>query len=286
MSNETKESQALEVARPKLGLMRPIASPEDVISSHREASDMIKRALEVNRDYGAIPGTRQDKKTLLKPGAERLCIAFGLRPRFTIVQSEIDHNRYNEYVKYSKKQESYGLYRFVVKCELLMGEDVRGEGMGSCSSLESKYIDRPRDCENTIVKMAKKRAFVDAVLITLALSDRFSQDVGDEEIDNEPDEPIRSPPVERVKKPGLTQEDIKERIRAALDDLQLKDEARNQAVFRILRRKPTSIADLETVMMTLETESARKRLAEIQATSTQDPQEIEGEVVDQEGEEQ
>src|SRR5690606_23849470 len=56
---------------------------------------------------------------------------------------------------------------------------VIGSGMGSCSSLESKYISRPRDLENTILKMAKKRAYVDATLSTFGLSDQFTQDVED-----------------------------------------------------------------------------------------------------------
>src|SRR5690606_10620038 len=58
---------------------------------------------------------------------------------------------------------------------------VIGEGVGSCSTMESKYIDRPRDCENTALKMAKKRAYVDATLTTFGLSDQFTQDVEDME---------------------------------------------------------------------------------------------------------
>lgn len=77
---------------------------------------------------------------------------------------------------------SLGLYRYVVRCKLVnraTGEVV-GEGMASCSTMESKYIDRPRDCENTVVQMAQKRAMVRAVRNTLGLSNRFTQDVEDQ----------------------------------------------------------------------------------------------------------
>ena len=39
-------------------------------------------------DYGTIPGTK--KPTLLKPGAEKLCRLFNLRPNFNLIQSVVD----------------------------------------------------------------------------------------------------------------------------------------------------------------------------------------------------
>lgn len=80
---------------------------------------------------------------------------------------------------------SLGLYRYVVKCRLVnraTGEMV-GEGIASCSTLESKYIDRPRDCENTVLQMAEKRAMVRAVRTTLGLSDQFTQDIEERQDD-------------------------------------------------------------------------------------------------------
>ncbi len=83
--------------------------------------------------------------------------------------------------KMSEPGISRGLYRYVIRCRIYKGDDFVGEGLGSCSSLESKYIRSPRDCENTVLKMAKKRAMVDSVLDTFKLSDRFTQDVEEEE---------------------------------------------------------------------------------------------------------
>ena len=156
-------------------LLRPIAKPADFIAVHTETAALIRDALQEGQDYGKIPGTA--KNTLLKPGAERLCLAFGLRAAFEIMEQEVDHDRANPH---KGNQVSYGLYRYVVRC-VLHGPDGRevGQGIGSCSTLESKYVSRPRDSENTALKMAKKRALVDGVLSTLGLSDRFTQDVED-----------------------------------------------------------------------------------------------------------
>jgi len=116
-----------------------------------------------------------------------------------------------------EKGSSLGLYRYVVTCKLYRGDMCVGEGVGSCSSLESKYIRNPRDFENTVLKIAKKRSFVDAILTTLGLSDRFTQDA--EDIQNNRavvddtvpvvmdaefvPEPEPDPKVERAKEAGL-----------------------------------------------------------------------------------
>ncbi len=188
-----KETEALEVQRPEHSLMRPVVSPGHLVEVHKEVATLIANALERGRDYGTIPGAG-DKPTLLKPGAERLSIAFGTFPRYSIVASEIDHDRETEWIKRKKKWRnrefdgweeergsSLGLYRYVVRCELVRRADgaIVGDGLGSASTLESKYIDRPRDCENTVLKMAEKRALVAAVLNAFGLSDRFTQDVED-----------------------------------------------------------------------------------------------------------
>ena len=181
-------------------LLRPIAKAADFIAVHTETAALIRDALQKDRDYGKVPGTAKD--TLLKPGAERLCLAFGLRAAFEIMEQEVDHDRENRH----KGGVSYGLYRFSVRC-LVYGPDGRevGQGIGSCSSLESKYISRPRDSENTVLKMAKKRALVDAVLSTLGLSDRFTQDVEEMRANEDAAQPIPTGVSvdERVRNAGL-----------------------------------------------------------------------------------
>lgn len=189
-----------------VGLLRPVAPVGDIIRAQEETRDFIARALQVGRDYGVIPGTeRKDKdgkdiskKNLLKAGSERVCAGFGVRPDYQVLEQEIDHDREVPWKKSKKvwlnrhkgdrefRWEdttgfSTGLYRYVVLCTLIHVESgvIVGSGIGSCSTMEGKYVDRPRESENTVLKMAKKRAFVDATLTTFGLSDAFTQDLED-----------------------------------------------------------------------------------------------------------
>lgn len=181
---------------PRLGLLRPLASPAEIIVSQDEARALVAAALKEGRDYGKIPGV--DKPSLLKPGAERLNLAFGCAARFKVTEQEFDHDRVVEWRKVKKeftgprgnrtlvgetesRGTSLGLYRYVVECEIVHRETgiVVAACLGSCSTMESKYIDRPRDSENTIIKMAEKRALVGATLLAYGLSEQFTQDVED-----------------------------------------------------------------------------------------------------------
>ena len=179
----------------------------DVLAAQNAAREIIAKALTKDRDYGIIPGTGK-KPSLLKPGAERLCAAFGAAPTFQVEEREVNHDRQQEWTK--EKWEgsqgsrrkvtvsgtSTGLYRYVVRCTLVQRETgtVLGEGIGVCSTMESKYIDRPRELENTVLKMAEKRALIAATLITFGLSDQFTQDVEDM-TPGEPEEPADAPPA-------------------------------------------------------------------------------------------
>lgn len=188
------------VSRGQLGLLRPIAPVGEIIEAQNETRKFIHTALVDGRDYGVIPGTdrgtgqnKKPRKSMFKAGAERVNAAFGVVAEFDIVESEIDHDRPVEWEKEKWGSErgvkvlttgtSKGLYRYVYRCRLYKGDVLVGEGIGSCSTMENKYVDRPRDLENTVVKMAKKRAFVDATLTTFGLSDEFTQDYEDEDDD-------------------------------------------------------------------------------------------------------
>jgi hypothetical protein len=188
---------AVQTSARAVGLLRPIAAPGDVLSAQNETRAMVKAALQEGRDFGTVPGT--DKASLLKPGAERVALAFGCyygTPE--ILEREVDHDREVKWLKRRKKWRnahkgdreftweeeagmSFGLYRYVLRVPVInrsSGETV-GAGIGSCSTMEAKYVDRPRDSENTVLKMAHKRAVVGAALITFGLSDEFTQDTED-----------------------------------------------------------------------------------------------------------
>lgn len=175
--------------------------------------------------YGKIPGCG-DKPTLLKPGAEKLSMTFRLRP-------VIDNDR-----DVRVDDLGNGHREVTVYCHILnsVGDEL-ATGVGSCSTMESKYryrggekvptgekvpskywnlknagkiseakesiggdgygvakidgtwiicemgekMENPdiADTYNTVLKMAKKRAYVDGILSATAASDIFTQDIED-----------------------------------------------------------------------------------------------------------
>lgn len=175
------------------GLLRPVEDVEAVIKHQQEVREVAAKTLQEGRDYGSDHG---GKPSLYQPGADTMCSTFGSTPRFEIIESEVDHDREVQWTKRKKRWNngqfagwdeesgvSQGVYRYVVACEIVHRASgvVVGYGVGSCSSYESKYVDRPRELENTILKMAKKRAYVDATLTTFGLHDMFTQDLEDME---------------------------------------------------------------------------------------------------------
>lgn len=190
------------------------------------AARMKEAIMVADEDYGLIPGTK--KATLLKPGAEKLALAYGLTGRF-------GHS-----ITYGHAEDEPPI-TVVVDCFLhLGGHDgpVVAQGMGMASSFENRYrwrkggrvcpdcskegviwtkgrggqwwhpsdakpnggcganfpkddvrltsqetgqVENPDPFElgNTLLKMAEKRAYVDAVLRATASSGLFTQDMED-----------------------------------------------------------------------------------------------------------
>jgi len=133
---------------------------------------IVQSTLKEKKDYGIIPGT--DKPTLLKPGAEKILMMMGLRSEFEIVDSTRDWEK--------------GFFQYQVKCKLHKGDMLITEGFGACNTKEKKYAKSdPYTLDNTVLKMAKKRALIDATLLVASLSDIFTQDVEDlEDIEGTP----------------------------------------------------------------------------------------------------
>jgi len=182
--------------------------------------EVMQKVMKDGEHYGVIPGTK--KPTLLKPGAEKLCLTFRLDPQYDIIREVRDR----DFIAYT------------VRCDLThipSGQKI-ASGIGSCNSREAKYRyrnieeltetpvpreywkaksagdskemkrllgegmrarkneatgqwvlakssqvdnDNPWDLDNTLIKMACKRALVAAVLNGTAASDIFTQDVED-----------------------------------------------------------------------------------------------------------
>lgn len=140
------------------------------ISKITQFQKVVQTQLKQNHDFGVIPGT--PKPTLLKPGAEKLLMLLGLRSQFEIADSTRDFDK--------------GFFQYQVKCKLYHGDMLVTEGLGSCNNRERKYIKMdPYTMDNTVLKMAKKRALVDAALLVGSLSDIFTQDLEDMDLTGE-----------------------------------------------------------------------------------------------------
>lgn len=160
----------------------------------QQMQNVVQKTLKKGHDFGEVPGT--SKPTLLKPGGEKICMLFGLNPEYEFLQTTEDYDK--EFFSYN------------IRCTLFKNGQPVAQGVGSCNSKEKKYrfinvdeipenyvgqseqftdkygrtkykINNPDICSlvNTILKMAKKRAFIDAVLQVASLSEVFTQDIED-----------------------------------------------------------------------------------------------------------
>lgn len=106
--------------------VRDELSVEEVVAQVEKIQQVVALAMKKDEHYGVIPGTK--KPTLLKPGAEKLCLTFRLDPEYVVAEQFFDDRHY--YVR--------------ATCTLFhipTGNRV-ASGIGSCTSRESKYAYR------------------------------------------------------------------------------------------------------------------------------------------------
>ncbi len=180
-----------------------VMTVEQAVARLKEFQRFVDAVMVKDVDYGVIPGT--DKPTLLKPGAEKLCEMYGLAPVIQVTHRIEDWDK--------------PFFHYECRCELVSKRtgNIVAVGVGSCNSREKRYADRwvwpneiPAETDkshlqkrefvgkdgrklvkylwhnediytlvNTILKMAKKRALVDATLSATRSSGMFTQDVED-----------------------------------------------------------------------------------------------------------
>lgn len=263
---DAEVSQAMVAQEPTRAIAKPMNRPvltRDAIKIETEQRKLLGEFIKDNMvegidgDYGIIPGT--SKRTLLKPGAEKLIQLFYCTPRYTI----------------TSKVENYetGLFSYHFKCEILNNDGhIVAEGVGFASTYESKFRWKTseRTCPkcgkatiiagkeeygggwlcwakkggcnakftaedrsitdqqtgqeqnpdivdkiNTVYKIAKKRAVVDAAISLARCSDLFTQDI--EEYHT---------PENNGMKPGAM--NTSQRARAAKEQEQPKEQPREQ----------------------------------------------------------
>lgn len=147
-------------------------SPEEVTRRTRMLQDYVRHHMVEGEDYGIMPGG--SKPTLFKPGAEKLNAVYGLSP----------------IVEVTNRMENWddGFVAYEVKVTLLnkRSGQIEAEGIGSCNSRERRYKNQDAaGSANTVLKMAKKRALVDATLSATRASGMFTQDLEDVDFETE-----------------------------------------------------------------------------------------------------
>lgn len=151
-------------------------SAEEMESRINRVKELRDRCMKEGEHYGMAPGG--SRPTLFKPGAELLAAAFNLSPRTRVTHRCEDWE--NGFVSYEVK---------VTLVNKLTGV-VEGESVGSCNSRERRYKNLDAaGCANTVLKMAKKRAQVDAVGGATMASVLFSveeEDLPEGDHDREP----------------------------------------------------------------------------------------------------
>jgi hypothetical protein len=157
------------------------AQIQQAVMGRQMLDKLFKDVLQQGVDFDRVPGT--DRPTLLKPGAELLCKVFKL----SIGKPEM---------VFANEDFISGLFSYTISYPILNSDgQIVAYGMGSANSQEVKYKYRyekreneekerilnpePADAQNTLVKMASKRAFVDGVLKATGASRMFTQDVED-----------------------------------------------------------------------------------------------------------
>ena len=128
--------------------------------------NFVREMMIVNVDYGLIPNCQ--KPSLFKSGAEKLTDIFGFSKKFEIT------NRVEDWDKI--------IFHYEVKSILINKRTglIEAEGLGCCNNRERKYKNQDGFSNiNTILKMAKKRALIDAVLSATRSSGIFTQDLED-----------------------------------------------------------------------------------------------------------
>jgi hypothetical protein len=163
-----------------------------------------KEVLVKDQDYGVVPGVQ--KPTLLKPGAEKLMNLYGLSVEFECTDKVLDLQ--SKFVAYTYKATARNRDgRIVTQCEGSVNsyepkyryvwmertkpsqaeqDRLKAEGHGKFRKgpggwIWVERIENPDlvGLQNTMQKMAQKRAFVGAILLATNASEFFTQDVED-----------------------------------------------------------------------------------------------------------
>lgn len=167
--------------------------------------NFVKEMMIPEVDYGIIPGCK--KPSLYKSGAEKLCDIFGLSKHIEII------NRLEDW--------DNKIFHYEVKAVLINKRTgyIEAEGIGCCNNREKKYSNQDAyNVINTVLKMAKKRALIDAVLSATRSSGIFTQDIEDFDTNAETEHIFRNDSKEKDKSKStpVTREQLTEMVNLIL----------------------------------------------------------------------
>jgi len=107
-------------------------STNEVLVQIKKIQDLMQQAMKEGEHFGKIPGCG-DKPTLLKSGAEKLAFMFRLAPRYEITIRDLG--------------KGHREYDIITSLHHITTGNFCGQGVGSCSTMESKFryrwIDSP-----------------------------------------------------------------------------------------------------------------------------------------------
>lgn len=190
-----------------------------------EFKEFLKNDLKDGVDFGKIPSV--EKPCLFKAGGEKIQLYLGLTPQYKLLHREFVPNQvrkdkvWNDVTKkYQEVETVRNYYCWEWSCELWHGSVKVAEGVGMGNTEEDKYVSQykgaktPDSLANTVMKISKKRAFMDAIIGVSGVSDIFTQDLEDSEMVNK----LKVDKTTKVNK--LTKDNIKT-IYATLGALEL-----------------------------------------------------------------
>ena len=250
---------------------------QDSMNKIQQFQKVVQGALSEGHDYGAA-FSGSSKPSLLKPGAEKILMLLGLSSVYEIMEQVQDYED--------------GFFAYTIKCLLIRNGVVITEGLGHCNSKEKKYDSDKQDkymLGNTCLKMAKKRAQVDAALTVGSLSNIFTQDLEDmeqfnqsEQIDNMTVQDARNMKVNFGKHKGKTLGEVLETNRSYIEWLNenAKEPVMRKACFELLN--DVDNAEKTAAKETKATKGNKTKKAEAEQTQ-QEQTEFEMDPADEDG---
>lgn len=130
-------------------------------------SESIKDGLTDGVDFGLIPGTQT--ACLFLPGADKIKIAMGLTVEYEEMAS----------IESWDGEKAFFMYRF--KAKIYHNGQLVATGFGAANTREGKYErQNPFTLQETVLLIAKKRAYISGIREVSGLSSIFTQDTLDD----------------------------------------------------------------------------------------------------------